>query len=263
LVTGNYQLPLTALLAAIILTLNEAKHLPDCLRSLAWADEVVVFDSFSTDRTPEIAREHGARLLQHRFENYAWQRNAALDQVQAEWILFVDADERATPELAEEVEAACQNGDMAGWWIPRHNYIFGRLTLHAGWYPDYQMRLLRHGRARFDPERHVHELAQLNGPEGRLSAPLIHINYESLPEFLERQRRYAAYDAGILRRSGFRPGLRHYLTRPLRHFYYRYIGLGGYRDGFHGLRLSALMAYFEFVKLKFTQRQTNPFQTEI
>jgi glycosyltransferase involved in cell wall biosynthesis len=238
------------MLAAVVLTLNEEKHLPDCLASLAWADELVVFDSFSADRTGDIARERGARFLQHRFENYAWQRNAALDQVEADWILFVDADERGSPALAAGVRAACQDEAIAGWWIPRHNYIFGRLTLHAGWYPDYQMRLLRRGRARFDPDRHVHELALLAGPAGHLTTPLIHLNYESPAEFLERQRRYAAFDAGILRRAGFRPRPQHYITRPLRHFYYRYIGLKGYRDGWHGLRLSAWMAYFEFVKLK-------------
>jgi glycosyltransferase involved in cell wall biosynthesis len=252
MVIGNYRLPITnypSVLAAVVLTLNEEKHLPDCLASLAWADQLVVFDSFSSDRTGDIALDHGARVLEHRFDNYAWQRNAALDKVEADWILFVDADERATAALAEEVRAAICS-DEAGWWIPRHNYIFGRLTLHAGWYPDYQLRLLRRGRARFDPERHVHEMAQLDGPAGHLTQPLIHLNYETVGEFVSKQHRYAAYDAGILRRSGYRPRPHQFVTAPLRQFYYRWVGLTGYREGWHGLRLSALMAYFEWVKLR-------------
>ncbi|MFQ5410194.1 MAG: glycosyltransferase family 2 protein, partial [Anaerolineales bacterium] len=117
------------MLTAVVLTLNEARHLPDCLASLDWADALLVFDSFSMDATCAIARQYGARVVQHQFANYADQRNAALDAVEGEWVFFVDADERATPALATEVRAAISESDKAGWWVPRHNYIFGRLTL--------------------------------------------------------------------------------------------------------------------------------------
>ena len=237
-------------MCAVVLTLNEERHLPDCLRSLAWADERVVFDSYSGDRTCEIAREQGARVIQHRFEDYAGQRNAALERVEADWVFFVDADERATPPLAEEVRDVIRQTERAGWWVPRHNYIFGRLTLHAGWHPDYQLRLLRRGRARYDPERPVHELVLLDGPEGYLRNSLVHLNYDTVGEFIARQYRYADYDAGILRRSGRRPKWQHFLSGPARQFFWRWVTLQGYRDGWHGLRLSALMAYFEWVKLR-------------
>ncbi len=230
--------------------LANVSHLPDCLASLAWADELLVFDSFSADRTCEIARAHGARVIQHRFENYAWQRNAALESVKADFVFFVDADERATPALAAEIHQAIQDPAPAGWWTPRHNYIFGRLTLHAGWYPDYQMRLLRRGRARYDPERPVHELALLDGPEGTLRNPLVHLNYDTVGEFAARQRCYTDYDAAALRRSGRRPRPHHLVTRPIRQFFWRFVTLQGYRDGWHGLRLSALMAYFEWIKMR-------------
>ncbi len=243
--------------AAVVLTLNEESHIEDCLASLAWADRRVVFDSFSSDRTVELAGQAGAEVLQHPFENYARQRNAALDRVESEWIFFVDADERATPELAAEVRQVTA-GDYpeVAWSVPRHNYIFGRLTLGAGWYPDYQMRLVRRGRARW--ERPVHEVAVIDGPAGRLHNPLIHYNYDDLADFVARQRRYTDYDAGILFHEGVRPRFYTPYAQALRHFWYRFVTLRGMRDGLHGLRLSLLMAYYEAVKYRKLARLSAP-----
>lgn len=251
LLTAYCLLPTAHLVSAVVLTLNEERHLPDCLASLRWADEVVVFDSFSADRTEQIAREHGARFIQHSFANYAAQRNAALDSVDAGWVLFVDADERIPPPLADEVREVIQRPGPVGWWVPRHNYIFGRLTLHAGWFPDYQMRLLKRDCARYDPDRHVHELAKLDGAEGFLQNPLIHLNYETVPEFVRKQHAYTRYDAGILYAEGKRARPRNFVLQPLRQFYWRYVTLAGWRDGLHGLRLSLLMAYFQFVLYRY------------
>lgn len=240
-------------LAAVVLTYNEQVHIADCLASLEFADARLVFDSFSTDRTVEIARQAGADVLQHVFLDYANQRNAALDAVRdsADWVLFTDADERVTPELAAAVRAAVAQGDaFAGWRIARHNYIFGRLTRGAGWYPDYQTRLLRIGAARYDPDRKVHEVVLLDGPLGTIDTPLVHYNYTDLPQFLAKQRKYAAYEAKILFEQGIRPKFRNFILQPLRHFRWRYIELGGWRDGLHGLRLSLLMAWFEFRKYR-------------
>jgi (heptosyl)LPS beta-1,4-glucosyltransferase len=235
--------------AAIVLAFNEEKHLPDCLASLAWVPERIVFDSFSTDRTPELARAGGARVEQRLFDNYALQRQAALAATSAEWVLFVDADERATPALAAEIEGVLSRPEP-GWWIPRDNYIFGRLTRHAGWYPDYQLRLMRRALARYDPARPVHELVLLDSslPAGRLAQSLVHLNYETVPEFVEKQRAYARYDAGQLWSAGVRARPRNFVLQPLRQFNWRWRTLGGWRDGWHGLRLSLLMAYFEWQK---------------
>src|SRR5258708_32418892 len=139
-------------LAAIVLTRNEEKHLPDCLSSLAWAPEVIVFDSFSGDGTLAAAKAAGARVEQRAFDNYAGQRQAALGITGAEWVLFVDADERATPALAAEIRTVFKRPEP-GWWIPRDNYIFGKLTRRAGWYPDYQLRLMRRSLAHYDLTR--------------------------------------------------------------------------------------------------------------
>jgi glycosyltransferase involved in cell wall biosynthesis len=233
-------------LIAVILTLNEEKNIAACIESVEWCDHVIVFDSFSTDRTCAIAREKGAMVYQHPFKGYASQHQAAMDALEARWVLFVDADERATPELADEVRATIvEQPDVVGWWIPRHNYIFGRLTLHAGWYPDYQLRLLRMDRSRWDLSREVHELAILDGSEGHLENVLIHYNYDSLRLFIAKQRKYVEFDAHILDQAGERVKPWSPFSMPIRHFKWRFIDLKGYRDGLHGLWLSVLMGFYE------------------
>lgn len=242
------------MLTAIVLTLNEARHLPDCLRSLAWADEVLVYDSFSTDATVAVAEAHGARVCQRRFDNYAGQRNAALQATTAEWVFFVDADERVPPALREEITGVLARPE-AGWWVPRDNYLFGRLTRHAGWYPDYQLRLLRRAAAQYDPARPVHELVRLDGAAGHLRQALVHINYEAVGEFIAKQKAFARLDAQRLQLEGVHARPHHLVTMPLRQFWWRLATLGGWRDGWHGLRLSALMGLFEFEKYRLLLRR--------
>lgn len=237
-------------LAGIILTRNEAAHIQDCIESLRFADFILVFDSFSTDNTIELARQAGAEVIQHAFQDYANQRNAALAAVagRADWVLFVDADERITPELAAEVRAQIGIPGYAGFRIPRHNFIFGVLTKGAGWYPDYQTRLLKLGEARYDPLRQVHETVILDAEEGTLTQPFIHYNYRDARQFREKQRRYVAYDAQMMFKAGVRPKPQNYILQPLRHFWWRFVTLKGYADGLHGLRLSLLMAWYELQK---------------
>ncbi len=233
-----------ARLIGVILTHNEEANIVACIDSLRWADRVIVFDSFSTDRTVDLAHSAGAQVIQHAFENYGAQREAALRAVDAEWVFFVDADERVTPELAAEVRRKVE-GPQRGWWVPRHNYIFGRLTRGAGWYPDYQLRVLHRTSARYDPARPVHELVILEGEAGHLENPLIHYNYRNVAQFVEKQERYTDIEARLRFERGQRPKPWTYLTMPLRHLVWRLITLRGYIDGVHGLRLSLLMAYYE------------------
>jgi hypothetical protein len=243
-------------LAAIVLTKNEEQHIGDCLDSLAWAERRVVFDSFSTDRTCEIAREHGAEVMQHPFSDYASQRNAAMQAVEAKWIFFVDADERATPELADEITriiadslALSQTGggpgrgaDIVGWYVPRHNYLFGKLTRGAGYWPDYQMRLLKRGSARYD--RPASEIVELEGQSGYLQNALLHYNYETIVQFHQKQTFRIDFEAMNLYRRGERCKFYSPYYMTLRHFWWRYVTLKGYRDGWHGLRLCLLLAYY-------------------
>jgi (heptosyl)LPS beta-1,4-glucosyltransferase len=234
---------------AIVPTLNEEHNILDCLASLAWADRRVVFDCFSTDETVDLARQAGVEVIQHPFENFAQFHNAAMDMVEADWIFFVDADERATPELGAEVRTVTDGShEEVAWSVPRHNYIFGRLTLWAGWYPDYQTRLLLRGRVHW--ERPVHEFTVVDGAQGYLESPLIHYNYVDLPDFVARQERYTDFDAGILLQQGVRPRFYTPYSQALRQFWWRFVTLQGLRDGLHGLRLSLLMAYYEAVKYR-------------
>lgn len=232
---------------AIVPARDEEHDIADCLKSLAWVDERVVFlDSRTIDRTTELAQEAGAYVIAHTFENFAQFHNAAMERVEAEWIFFVDADERCSPELAEEIRAVT-TGDRKDvlWWVPRYNYIFGRLTLGGGWYPDYQPRLLLQGRTHW--ERPVHEIVVADGPEGKLKNPLTHYNYADLSDFFSRQQSYTDFAAGRLHKEGVQSRFYTPYSQALRHFWWRFVTLKGVRDGLHGLRLCALMAYYEAV----------------
>jgi glycosyltransferase involved in cell wall biosynthesis len=231
-------------LAVVILTKDVEQHIVDCLASVPWADERVIFDCYSTDRTTELAKVMGARVLQHPWKDFASQRNAALEMVEAEWIFFLDSDERATPELGEEMRRVIREREEVGWWVPRRNIIWGKWIRHAGWSPDPQLRLLKRGRARYDPAREVHEVVILDGAEGYLENPLTHYNYATISQFLAKQERYTDYEAGILFKQGERPRARAVITMALREFWRRYVTLRGFKDGMHGLLLSGLMGYY-------------------
>ncbi len=231
-------------LTVVILTKNEEQNIVACLESVAWADRRVIVDCHSEDTTVALAAKMGAHVLTHPFRNFADQRNYALAAVQSDWIFFVDADERATPELATEVRQVIQDTTANGWWVPRRNYIWGRWIRHAGWSPDYQLRLLRHGCARYDPERQVHEVVLLDGPAGELKNVMIHYNYDDWPQFHAKQRRYARLEGAILRQRGVKPWPHKFVRQPLREFWRRYVRLEGYRDGWLGLKLAVLLGFY-------------------
>lgn len=234
-------------LVAVILTKNEARHIADCIASVAWADHVLVSDSFSDDDTVALARAAGAVVEQRAFQGWAVQRNASLEsaaRLGGDWVFFVDADERCTPELADEVRQVTENRPEAGWSVPRFNYIVGKQMRHGGFYPDYQLRLLRIGKARYDLSRPVHEVVELEGAEGRLTHHLLHYNYDTWQQFHGKQRRYAAMEADILAQRGIRARPHNFILQPLREFRRRYVTLRGYRDGWRGLKLALLLAYY-------------------
>jgi len=239
-------------LVAVILTYNEAHNVDWCVLSLRAAmetgagpgmDAVVVWDSGSSDDTVDRARRAGALVVQRPFDHYAGQRQAALDAIDAEWILFVDADERVTPALMEEIRTVTGQEGVAGGWIPRRNWIVGHEVRGGGFAPDEQLRLLRRGKARYAPERQVHEIVDLDGEAVHLRQPLIHYNYLTWEQFDRKQRSYAAYEARILASRGVRPRPHNFVLQPLREFRRRYITLGGWRDGWFGLRLALLLAW--------------------
>lgn len=243
--------PITSapIISAVILTRNERDHIAPCIAALRpWVQVVIVWDSGSTDGTREMARACGAQVVYRSFDDYARQRQAALDSIAADWLLFVDADERFSPELGREVHARLRADASAtpridGYWLPRRNFIAGRETRGGGFYPDYQLRLLRRGHARYAP-RAVHEIAQVEQATAQLLQPLLHFNYRDWPHFHRKQPGYAHYEATVLAAAGIRPRPHNFVLQPLREFRRRFITLGGYRDGLHGLRLAAWLAYY-------------------
>ncbi|MEM7346581.1 MAG: glycosyltransferase family 2 protein, partial [Chloroflexota bacterium] len=220
-------------IVAAILTKNEARHIEECIKSVQWADQVVIEDSFSDDETVTIAQDLGAQVFQSKFVNFAIARNTALDHVRslgADWVLFVDADERVTPELELEVRKVISHDDKVGWWVPRYNVMWGHTMRGGGWYPDHQLRLMRVDKAHYDPERQVHEIVILDGDVGYLKEHLRHYNYDSLAQFRFKQDRYIDFEANILKEKGIRAKPWTYFTMPLREFQRRNITLQGYKD---------------------------------
>ncbi|MBV9789939.1 MAG: glycosyltransferase family 2 protein [Chloroflexi bacterium] len=239
-------------LSIVLIARDEERYIGGALGSAApLADELlVVLDPRTTDRTAEIAREHGARVVEHEFVSFPRQRNAALALSRGEWVLFLDADERITPELAAALRQFCsrREHEHVGYWLPRHNLYFGQLLHGGGWYPDGQLRLLRRDSAHYDESRLVHELVQIDGSTGELPGHLLHINIESWPELHTKQRRYALAEAQTLALSGVRAKWRNLLLQPLREVNRRFVTWHGYRDGTLGLALALTMGYYELIK---------------
>lgn len=238
-------------LIVTILTKNEGRHIGDCLKSIqGLTDFITLEDSYSDDGTVETAQALGAKIFQSKFVNFAVARNKALADAKAlggEWLFFVDADERITPELAREVRQVIQDESYAGWWVPRYNMMWGHQMQGGGWYPDYQLRLMKIDRASYNPEREVHETVILEGQAGYLREHLIHYNYDSLAQFRRKQSRYIDFEAKILKDKGIRAKPWTYLTMPLREFRRRYFQLNGYRDGWVGFQVCGLMSWYTFI----------------
>lgn len=234
-----------------IIARDEERHIGNAIRSVAGlAGEVLVLlDARTRDRTAAISRELGAHVVVEPWRGFGAQRNRALDLCHGEWVLFLDADERVTPDLrAELLQVAGQQSSIVGYWIPRYNQFFGKTLRGGGWYPDHQLRLLRRGHARYDEARQVHEYAELDGAAGYLHEHLLHLNIERVDELWRKQTSYAIHEAQTLWHEGRRARWRNFAGAPLREFVRRYVRLGGWRDGLLGLFLCATLAYFEFVK---------------
>ncbi|HVP49992.1 MAG TPA: glycosyltransferase family 2 protein [Candidatus Bathyarchaeia archaeon] len=232
-------------LSVVIITLNEEANLARTLASVAWADEVVVLDSGSTDRTREVAEVAGAKFFVEPWKGFAGQKNFAMEKASGEWILSLDADEGVEPALAQEIrEVLGAQPSVAGFWIPRKNFFLGRWMKHGGYYPDRKLRLFRREAGKFE-DRLVHEDIQLDGPSAQLQNHLLHHAYPTLDSYIEHMNRYStlgAQMAAAKRPRGFSLidiGLRPKLT-----FFYNYVLRLGFLDGREGLLLHAYHATY-------------------
>src|SRR6185312_14385982 len=172
-------------LSVAIITLNEERNLARTLASVRFADEIVIVDSGSTDRTLEIAREYSARVLPLPWRGFAAQKNYALDQCTGDWVLSLDADEELTPELQDQIRILlATHPPCDAYYLPRRNLFLGRWIKHGGFYPDAKLRLFRRGTTSFE-ERPVHEIVRVQGSTGTLDHDLIHHAYPTLHTYLE------------------------------------------------------------------------------
>ena len=239
-------------LSVVILAINEADHLAACIASAAPlltppdGELVVVLDARASAAVEAVAHRATERVYRSPFVNFSAQRNRGLALAQGAWVLFLDPDERVTPELAREIPATlAAPGDCAGYWVARRTFMFGHEVRHTGWWPDYQMRLLRRDLARYDEARAVHELPLIpEDRQARLQAPLIHYNYATWRQFTAKQRDYAAYEARAQHARGIRAKPRNFILQPWREFRRRFITLDGWKDGPLGLLLSLALAYY-------------------
>ncbi|MGH9364916.1 MAG: glycosyltransferase family 2 protein [Thermoanaerobaculia bacterium] len=236
-------------LTVLVTTYNEEANIRECLESVAFADEILLVDSFSSDRTVELARAAGGvRVLQRQYLGSAAQKNWAMDQIESPWILIVDADERVPPALAAEILNVLEAGPRADtYFIRRENIMLDRVIRHSGWSTDKVVRLIRTGTARY-PNRRVHADIKPSGPAPVLSEPLKHVTFRSFDQYLEKLHRYAVWGAADLWRQGHRSGPLQLALRPFWRFLRMYVVQAGFLDGKHGFILCALQAYGVFLK---------------
>jgi len=246
-----------ARLSVVVVTLNEAERLRACLESVAWADEIVVVDAESDDKTATIAREFTDRVVVRPWPGYAAQKNTAIELATGDWILSLDADEVVSTELAADVgRILTANGPADGYAVPRRNIFWGRWVRHGGLYPDWQVRLFRRTRGRF-AARAVHESVSVDGRVERLAGHLEHRSYRDLGDFLARADRYATLAATEAVAQGRRAGVGDLVLRPLGRFVVMYVVRGGFLDGWRGFLLASLYAYYVLIRAAKIWERTN------
>lgn len=256
------------MICTIVPTLNEELHIARAVSSVVGLGPVLVVDSGSNDRTQQLAEAAGAMFIYHPWSGYSAQKNWAMENlsVQADWVFLLDADEWITPQLADEIRKTVEQPEADGYYVARRNIFLKRELKHAWWYPDYQMRLFRVGKGRYE-NREVHEHVEIDGTVGFLKEALLHENVKGIDEFMRRHEKYAMYEAREirdLRRQrdsqllgkffGSWPERRRALKvrvwyrlpgRPAIRFIWMYVIRRGFLDGRQGLIYSQLIASYE------------------
>jgi glycosyltransferase involved in cell wall biosynthesis len=237
-------------LTVTVITRNESANIDAALASVAWADEIVVVDSQSTDDTTAIARRHAARVEMRPWPGYSAQKNYAASAASHDWILSLDADERVTPELAAEIRALlASEPPLRGYRVPRISHYLGRWIRGTDWYPDYQLRLYDRRAAEWNGRR-VHESVRLrSGEPGQLTHDLQHYPYRDISDHLATIDRYTTLAAEQMRADGKIPSLAGVACHPPFAFLRNYVLRGGFRSGGAGFIVSVLNSYYVFLKL--------------
>jgi glycosyltransferase involved in cell wall biosynthesis len=246
-----------AKLSVVTIALNEERNIEECLESVRWADERIVVDSGSTDRTVELARAKGATVMQVQWRGYGATKNDALEHATGDWILWLDADERVTPELAAEIreKLAENNPGIAGYSVARRAYFLGKCIRHSGWYPSRVTRVFRRNAGRFT-ETQVHEQLVLDGALATLHHDLLHFTDPDLQHYFQKFNSYTSLAAQDMATAGRRFSLYDVIVRPPFLFLKMFILRRGFLDGVHGFVLAFVSMTYVFVKYaKLWERQ--------
>ena len=246
-------------LSVIIITKNEEAHIGACLDSVAFADEIIVVDSGSEDRTCEIANEKGARVVvTPDWPGFGPQKNRALDLATQDWVLSVDADERVPPELAHAIQRAIAQAEPHAYKIARLSNFCGRWIRHSGWWPDHVLRLFKRGTARFTDVA-VHERVQTYGPIGTLDGHFLHYPYADMQSLIAKVNRYSSDAAHMMHARGRRTSIPGMVGRAVWTFIRIYLIRRGFLDGREGFILAATASagsFFRYAKLYFLGRNS-------
>jgi glycosyltransferase involved in cell wall biosynthesis len=235
-------------ISATIITLNEERNIARAMESLRCCDEIVVVDSGSIDRTPEIAERLGARVIESPWPGYAQQKNFAADRAAHDWILSIDADEALSEALEGEIWQIKKRGPrFDAYTMPRLAQYLGRWILHSGWYPDRKVRLYNRGKAKWVGE-FVHESVHVEGNVGHLESDLLHFTCDSLSEHLKTMDRYTTLAAEQLVSQRFHVGWQHLLLDPPWTFFRTYMLRRGFLDGMEGMTIAYMAALYNFLK---------------
>lgn len=239
-------------LSVLIITLNEEQHIKSLLDDIDFADEIIVVDSYSTDKTVSIVESFkNVKLIRHRFIDYTSQRNFALDQAKNSWILFIDADERLTPELKSEIVTAINSENVASAYFIYRIFMFKNSRLKfSGWQTDKIFRLFDKSKCRYNEERTVHEKLVVNGPIASLKHKIIHFSYSSYGDYKSKMYHYGILKANEKLAKGIKPNFLLQLLHPLYTFLYQFIIRFGFLDGRKGVIICYLNAYSVYIRYK-------------
>ncbi|HKK20384.1 MAG TPA: glycosyltransferase family 2 protein [candidate division Zixibacteria bacterium] len=244
--------------SVVVISRDEERNIGRCLESVGWADDIVLIDSQSQDRTVEIAQEHGARIFSPVWRGYGAAKQEGVRQARCDWILSLDADEVVTPELTEEIKHVLSEEDPAsGYYLPRRTQFLGRWIKHCGWYPDHILRLFDRAKGGFT-DAVVHEKVVVEGRTGYLKNDLLHYSYPSLEDYFRKYNRYTTLGAEEAYRRGSRAGWFDIVIKPYVAFLKHYIARQGFRDGLEGFLVSILSSsavMVKYAKLREIQRQ--------
>ena len=247
-------------LSVIVPCYNEELMIGDCLASVGFAQEILVVDSFSTDKTLEIARQFPVRIIQHEYLNSAAQKNWAIPQATNPWVLIVDADERVTPELADEIKGILQSPKCDGYWIRCRNFCLGKEIRHGTWRTDKVLRLFRRDKARYQ-NKHVHAEIEMEGDIGRCEGAFCHYSCRSLDDFIRKAARYGTWGAMNAQEKGIQGSGWRIFSHCVGHFLKGYLLKGGFLDGTQGLIIALMeadLAFLKYAKLWEIQRLRSP-----